>query len=202
EELREHAVRVEVLLGDPPCSASVTLVVGTQLVDGGERLVDRREGEQPFAGRKELAEARLVSEHRPARGEVAGASIAEPTRARRDVAGLGDPELRLRTADEAPVPLGRARNRTRVAQTPAMALERFEIAMLVGIDREPEENRLVGARGKLDQLSERVGLLAVENAVTPDRAVAAPVRDGRQRVELDPLRRSPFAEHDRREGRD
>ena len=83
-----------------------------------------------------------------------------------------------------------------------MALERFGIAMLVGIDREPEENRLVGARGKLDQLSERVGLLAVENAVTPDRAVAAPVRDGRQRVELDPLRRSPFAEHDRREGRD
>src|SRR6266849_3377018 len=70
------------------------------------------------------------------------------------------------------------------------------------MDLERQQQAFRGALRKLDELPERVGLLAVEDAAVRDRAVAAPGGDGRERVVDDRSTRCPGFEHDRRKCRD
>src|SRR5271154_392595 len=100
-------------LGDSPGGAGVAGIV---LVDGAEGLPGLLLGhelEQPLAGGIELAEAGLHGDHRPARGEVADAAVAEPAAVGADIDVLGDGAFAARAADEARIALHARRDRAR-----------------------------------------------------------------------------------------
>src|SRR3954447_160721 len=92
----DDAVGIEVLPREIPGRTRLPCVVAGDHLDRSQRLVGLGEGEQPGAGRVELGEPRLLRYHRAAGGEVAEASVADPSAAGADIHVLGDHQLGLR----------------------------------------------------------------------------------------------------------
>src|SRR5262249_37869791 len=90
----EHKVRREMFLGDLPSRDAVTVVVALQLLETGDHVVGVGEGEQPRPDGQAPPEAGVLGQYRPTAGEVARTAVAEPAGSGRDVAQLGQPELR------------------------------------------------------------------------------------------------------------
>src|SRR3712207_6251466 len=109
EEPVQHPVGVEVLFGDGASRPRVTAVVAVQRLDAREHLVGRLKSKQPYPRGQIVAKTRLLGDDRPARGQVADASVAEPAAASCHVAALGDAELGLGAPYEPPVAGGRMR---------------------------------------------------------------------------------------------
>src|SRR5439155_664601 len=102
QKLRDHRVRVEVLLRDLTGRSRMPVVVGCDGLGTGNRLLERAEGEEPLVGGNRLAESRVLDERRLAGGQIAGRPVAEPARVRLDVDALGNRELGRRTLNVAP----------------------------------------------------------------------------------------------------
>src|SRR5438552_8984607 len=64
EQPRRHRAGLEVLLRNRPRRRTVPPVVAVDRVDGRQRLLDSRVGEEPFTGGQELAEPRVLSDDR------------------------------------------------------------------------------------------------------------------------------------------
>jgi len=73
--------------------AAVPPVVALHLLHRRSRLVGRGEREEALAGREELAEAGVLRDHRAPGGQIARASIAEPTASRGDITAFGDADF-------------------------------------------------------------------------------------------------------------
>src|SRR6266545_7229324 len=101
EHARKDALSVEELLHELARRARVALVVALDLLDCRRRLVGRLHAEEPAPGRKDVAEAGVLRDDGPSRGQVAGATVAEPTGAKADVLVLGDREFSPRGEDVA-----------------------------------------------------------------------------------------------------
>ena len=137
----------------------------------------------PSPAREHLAEAGVLGDDRPAAGQVAGAAIAEPAAARRDVAALGDAQLGRGAAHE----LGVGRRACRPPRRGRAAASRCAASasrsrVLVGVDPERQLEAGAAAPRQVDQLAQRVRALAVVDPVVLDRAVAAPVADAGEGV--------------------
>src|SRR5262249_57048219 len=104
-------LRREVPRRDRQGGPTVPLVVALEGVPRGEDAVHRLEREQPLARRQELAEARLLRDHRAPGGQVAGAAVAEPAGTRADVLVAGNGELAARAPDVVTVLVDVARDR-------------------------------------------------------------------------------------------
>src|SRR5262245_11221987 len=66
----ENFRRLEALLGQTARGAGVSPVVAIDRARRLGGLVDRREGQQPFTARQQIADAGVLGEHRPAAGEI------------------------------------------------------------------------------------------------------------------------------------
>ena len=183
----------------------MALVAAADLLDPRDRVVGVGERKQALAGGQESAEAGVLREHRPARCEVAGAAIAEPAAAREHVAALGDAELGQRAADER---AGRSRGRRRPSLGSSSCQPLRSSASRSGVS--PGWTSSAGRRTRVrvrrdgHQLPHGVGLLPVVRALVLDRAVSAPVPDGREAPAPAPAlgRARPVLQHHRRHGRD
>src|SRR5438128_93198 len=100
QHLPQHDRRFEVLLGDRPGGPRMPLVVRVELRQRGEHVVLIAKREQALAGRKPVAETRVLMEDRPSGGQIARATVAEPAAARDHVGVLGDAEVGIRAGDE------------------------------------------------------------------------------------------------------
>src|SRR5262249_49062794 len=78
EELPKDTIRVEDVFRERSRCATVALVVVGYLVERGSRFVRSSERQQSRAGREPVREAGVLSHHRPPRGEVTDAAVAEP----------------------------------------------------------------------------------------------------------------------------
>src|SRR5258708_26269395 len=72
---------------------AVTAVIAVDLIDRSRRLLDVLDREQPFPRRQHVREARVLRDHRLARGQVADAPLAEPPAPQPHLLVLGDGEL-------------------------------------------------------------------------------------------------------------
>src|SRR5439155_13513730 len=180
-KLRDHRVRVEVLLRDLTGRSRMPVVVGCDGLGTGDRLLERAESEEPLVGGNRLAESRVLDERRLAGGQIAGRPVAEPARVRLDVDALGNRELGRRTLNVAPKQVWIARDRARVDQAPAVCLERLQIALLRRMDVERELEGLRRTLRQLDDLPELVELQPVHAAGALEATVrSAPRSDCRK----------------------
>ena len=199
EQLPEHTLGGEVVMGDLSCCAAVPPVVGRDCLDGGCRLVDVGYCEQALAGRKHVPEARVLGDHGPAGGEVGGASVAEPAGREPDVLLLGHRELRVGGSDV--VAVGVDVQIERRAHAPAALLEPLLVGRPVAAQRQLECRagavREIQELLPLDVLAPSVGLSLVAD-VAPR---LPPVADGREARIGRLARPLPAVEHHRLAGR-
>src|SRR5262249_40576192 len=93
-----------------------------------QRIVFSLEREKPFLGRQKGAESGFLSDHRAARGEIAGTPIAEPTAVRGCVAALGNRKLSPRVVNEGAILIGCSRYHFGSDQLPAFGGEASQIS--------------------------------------------------------------------------
>src|SRR5215218_7976759 len=122
----------------------MTWIVAAEPLDTGERIVFVSERQQALAGRQVVRKARVLGQDGPRAGEIARAAVAEPPAARAHVPQLREPELGLRAPDEAPIRVGRPGDRSGIDELPTVAAQRVEVAALVGVDVDREDEPLVG----------------------------------------------------------
>ena len=172
-------------------------VVGVDAPDRLENLLQRREGEQPFAGRQDVAEAGVLGDDRTAAREVAGAAVAEPAAAQPHVLVLGDRELAARLADVLPIGVEVLVECRGVTDAPSVRRE--HLAVLIERVHEGELERLVAVARQVDELLELEVLAPVVGlAAEGDRAVRlTPVGDRRERLGCAAVKRRPEIHHDR-----
>src|SRR5256885_1073757 len=91
-EVAEHAVGVEVLLGDRAGGARVPFVVLADRLCARERLLRSPEHEQALAGRQMLREAGVLDKHGLSGRQIADAPVAEPAAPRLDIDALRNRE--------------------------------------------------------------------------------------------------------------
>src|SRR5215211_6949965 len=133
------------------------------------------ESEQPGTYRQKPAETGLLCDNGTTRRQVADAPVAEPAAARGHVATLGDAELGLGTTNEALVAAGRVRHLLRVYQVPTIGTQGCQIAALFEVNGERRREPLLGEGRQGEELTPRMGLLAVKDALVLYGAVSAPV---------------------------
>src|SRR5215207_645609 len=155
----------------------MAVVVTVQGLDARENLVDGMESEQPGTYRQKPAETGLLCDNGTTRRQVADAPVAEPAAARGHVATLGDAELGLGSTNEALVAGGRLSHPLWVYQVPTIGTQGRQVPALFGVNGERRREPLLGEGGQGEELTPRMGLLAVENALVLDGAVATPVGD-------------------------
>ena len=154
QEPGKHDARVEVLARDVSRASRVPLVVGVDAIDAGERLVDRREGQESDPGRQMRSPAGVLHQRRAAGRQVAFGTIAEPPGPRRHVRVLRDAEFRLRVVDELAVFVRRTRDMHRIHRVPPVLAQH----LLRPVDRELEA--LGCARRQVEVLQELLVLVA------------------------------------------
>src|SRR4029078_2027273 len=88
---------------------AMALIGAIDEVDTGCCFLQCVESYDAFAHGEPAIDAGVLHQHRPARGQVAGAAIAEPSRSHLYIQVLGYAELGSRAADESLVLLGRER---------------------------------------------------------------------------------------------
>src|SRR5207244_4498155 len=95
---------------------------------------------------------------------------------------LGDAELRLRAPDELPVALRSVRDLARIQHIPAIIGESLQVFLLPRMNGQRRHEFLRGELGQADELTKRMCLLAVENAVMLNGSVTPPVADRCQAI--------------------
>ena len=80
-----------------------------------------------------------------------------------------------------------------------MLAKRLEVAGLVRMDRQREGEALIGALWQLEEPPQRMGFLAVVNALVLDRAIRPPVSYGGESIALDRARDRPPLDDDGRQ---
>src|SRR5262249_45337738 len=85
EHSPQHDVVTEILAGHVAGSPAMAGVIRIDLFHGGNDVVHAREGEQAPADRQEVAEAGLLGDHGPARGQILCAPFAEPAAPEADI---------------------------------------------------------------------------------------------------------------------
>src|SRR5262245_48608256 len=78
EQIPEYLVGVEVLSCNFPRCTTMLFVVGVDFVERGKNVVHRSESEESLSSGQNVAESRILCDHRFASSQVAGAAIAEP----------------------------------------------------------------------------------------------------------------------------
>ncbi len=171
------------------------LVAGVDGLDAAHRLARVAEAHDPLVGRQGVAQARVLQQGRPPRGEVAGRPVADPAALQRHVAVLRDAELRARAAHEGAVVLGRPRHDPAGAHLPAARDERLR----VGAGQRQVEG-LPRAPGQVGEPGEFAVLVSVAAAGVLDLAIAPPLEHGRE-VLGRPVAGRPRLERDGRQER-
>src|SRR5439155_19467849 len=80
QHLCQNDFGAKVFLGNFPCSTAVPSVVRLNGVESGNYVLDRTEGKQALAGRKDVAEPRFLGNHGFTGGQIRRASFTEPAR--------------------------------------------------------------------------------------------------------------------------
>ncbi len=93
EDLSQHGFRPEVLLGDATGCTAVPVVVGMDSLESRDDILHGVERKQTLSGRKDGTEPGILSDHRPAGGQVAGAAFAEPATTQTHVLVFGHGEF-------------------------------------------------------------------------------------------------------------
>src|SRR6266542_6075063 len=78
DETRENLVGVEALVGNGAGRCRVARVAPLHFPNRRDRLLDRREGNNAFADGEDSGKASILDDHRPASGQVACRTLAEP----------------------------------------------------------------------------------------------------------------------------
>src|SRR5687768_4510539 len=105
-------------------------IVSVDGVNGRRGLVQRREAEQALSRRQHVAEARVLRDDGPPRGEIRGAAIAEPAAAQPDVLVLGDREFGARAADVLAIDIEVAGDFRGVTNLPSVLLEHATVLVV------------------------------------------------------------------------
>jgi hypothetical protein len=103
EQLAEHPVGVEALLGDLPGRSSLPDGVAQDGLDRAGRVLAGAPRVQADAGRQHPAEPGVLGDDGSAAGEVGGAAVAEPAAAQPHVLVLGGRELAQAAGEVGPV---------------------------------------------------------------------------------------------------
>ncbi len=112
-------------------------MVGAHRLEGRHDVLQAAEREQALAGREELPERGVLRDDRAARGQVAGAPIAEPAASQADVLVLGHGELATGAQDVVAVGLDLARERHRVDDAPAVLPQQPDRVGVLGVPGHP-----------------------------------------------------------------
>ena len=168
-----------------------------------ERLLDlleRREREQAFAGRQDVAETGFLRDHRPAARQVSRAAIAEPVAAQPDVLVLRHREFPFRLPDE--LTTRRHRSTTQRVRTAVQHVGREHLAAAA---EAVEQGTLAGGGGAGGGVVEELEVLAPAIHLPVQRdgpPRLAPVADGREGIRRSASKEFPEVDHDRLPGGD
>src|SRR5262249_41373763 len=158
-------------------------------------FIERRESEQPAARGEDVAEARVLSNHRPAGSQVLRAALAEPAAAEADVLVFGHSELSAGPGDIPPVDVEIARDAAGRPKLPAVALKQPLVFVVAA--RQSQLERLNRAAGQVEKLQEFVVFApVVDLAPELDLARLPPVSDRRERFARPAVLRLPEVEED------
>src|ERR1043166_6390149 len=101
-----HFIRGEIFRGDFMRGAAMAGVIGFDGIHRREDVFHGFEPKQPASAWQELAESRLLSDHRPARGEITRRSVTEPAGIWPDILIARHGEFAAGLLDVAPVEPG------------------------------------------------------------------------------------------------
>src|ERR687898_2774569 len=117
-------------LGQGASGVGMMGIIPRYLFDTGQRLLQRRKGDQALADRIEAFKPGILRQDGFAAGKIADAAVAEPAAVGLHVHVLGDHELGTRVLNERSVGPGITSNGGRVHQRPTVSLEKREITAL------------------------------------------------------------------------
>src|SRR5262249_34146540 len=143
-------------------------VVPLDLLDSGRRFLKGLEPQEALPGWQGAGKAGVLDNHRPARRQVTGAALAEPTAAHGYVDVLGRPDLATRPGEDLQK-LGWRQSRPRpVHDLPPAARQTFE-RHVPAVEGHLERHAHVP--GQLDQLLKLTGLALVFHALVKQLAL-------------------------------
>src|SRR5438874_8011046 len=152
----QHALRIEVLLGD---SSRGFAVLGVTVRDVGgscDGLLERPERDEAVTDGQGVAEARVLYERRTARGQIACGAVAEPAAPGLHVDPLRDGELGPRSLHIGAKGIGVASRRPWVDYPPAVIAECVQIRGVGRVYVKRDLEALIRAHRKVDELAELV----------------------------------------------
>src|SRR6266853_1401617 len=180
QHIAQDTLSSEILLGNAACGMRLPLIVVRHHSDGRQRFVFRPESEETCSSGNNVAESRILRDHRTTSGEITGTTVAEPATAQTDVLILGHGELAAGGTDVLAVGAG-FRQAHRGHNAPTMAAHVG--SLIVTYTANSQLKRQGRTRRQVDEMLKFEMLTPIVGFVLPDNILASmlPVRDRGER---------------------
>src|SRR5438552_1111230 len=150
----------EVLYGNTPRGSTVLRVVALDMLRAGDRLLQRREGDESHPARQLSGEPGVLDQGRFAGAQITHGAIAEPATVGLDIDPLGHGALRPRSLYVAPKEVRCAGYQLGIDHAPLVLIQERQVFFVRGMDI---KRQLEGARRQFWQANEFAKLMGLES---------------------------------------